>query len=236
MQRTLRMITFEPIMQQFVLDFLAELKANNTREWFAANKPRYEQAAADFLALAEEILRRLAHREPVFAALKAKECVFRIYRDTRFSPDKTPYKIHLGAYFCKGGKQSPLAGYYLHIQPGESFAAGGCWMPPAPLLQAIRQEIDYNSDEFRAIVEAPEFIRRFGKLSGERLKTAPKGYPATHPDIEFLKHKSFVAVQPLSDNLVLSPDFIDSVLDAFAAMQPLVNFLNRAIDEEHTGS
>lgn len=215
-------------MQQISLDFLSALKANNTREWFAENKPRYEQVAAEFLALTDDILQQLAQTEPAFANQKAKECVFRIYRDTRFSNDKTPYKTHLGAYFCVGGKQSPLAGYYLHIQPGESFVAGGCWMPPAPLLQAIRQEIDYNAAEFRAIVEAPEFINRFGKLSGDSLKTTPKGYPSDHPEIEYLRKKSFVATQPIADHQVLASDFIAQILTSFAAMQPLINFLNRA--------
>ncbi|WP_448520298.1 DUF2461 domain-containing protein [Rhodoflexus sp.] len=216
-------------MQQAALDFLADLKANNSREWFAKHKPRYEQAAADFLELVENLLQRLAIREPAFANQKAKECVFRIYRDTRFSPDKTPYKVHLGAYFCKGGKQSPLAGYYLHIQPGESFIAGGCWMPPAPMLQAIRQEIDYNAAEFRAIVQAPAFVQRFGKLSGDTLKTAPKGYPADHPEITFLKHKSFVAVQPLTDTQILASNLDEQIMESIAAMQPLVDFLNRAV-------
>jgi uncharacterized protein (TIGR02453 family) len=215
-------------MQQTSLDFLSALKANNTREWFAENKPRYEQVAAEFLALADAILKQLAQATPAFTNQKAKECVFRIYRDTRFSKDKTPYKTHLGAYFCEGGKQSPLAGYYLHIQPGESFVAGGCWMPPAPLLQAIRQEIDYNAAEFRAIVESPEFINRFGKLSGESLKTTPKGYPADHPEIEYLRKKSFVAIQQITDQQVISNDFITQILASFTAMQPLINFLNRA--------
>jgi uncharacterized protein (TIGR02453 family) len=216
-------------MQRASLDFLSLLKANNTREWFAENKPHYEQAAADFLALADAILKRLAENEPAFANQKAKECVFRIYRDTRFSNDKTPYKTHLGAYFCVGGKRSPLAGYYLHIQPSESFLAGGCWMPPTPLLQAIRQEIDYNAAEFRAIIEAPEFISRFGKLSGESLKTAPKGYPADHPEIEYLRKKSFVVMQNLTDEQILADDFAEQVHAAFLAMKPLVNFLNRAM-------
>lgn len=218
-------------MQQATLDFLSELSTNNTREWFAENKPRYEQAAADFLSVAEQVLAQLSLSEPAFGSQKAKDCVFRIYRDTRFSPDKTPYKTHLGAYFCTGGKRSDLGGYYLHLQPGESFVAGGCWMPPAPVLQAIRQEIDYNTAEFRAIVEAPDFISRFGKLSGESLKSAPKGYPADHPEIEYLRQKSFVATQPLSDSQVLAPDLAGQILAAFAAMQPLVHFLNRAVAE-----
>ncbi|MCS7018813.1 MAG: DUF2461 domain-containing protein [Cytophagales bacterium] len=218
-------------MKQSALAFLMDLKANNSREWFAENKQRYEQIAADFLALADDILRRLSQVDPAFATQKAKDCVFRIYRDTRFSKDKTPYKTHLGAYFCTGGKQSPLAGYYLHIQPGESFLAGGCWMPPAPLLQAIRQEIDYNAAEFRNIVESPAFAARFGKLSGESLKTAPKGYSADHPEIEYLRKKSFVAVQQVSDQQVLADDFIEQIMEAFAAMKPLVDFLNRAITD-----
>ncbi len=218
-------------MQKTSLEFLSALKANNTREWFAENKLRYGQAVADFLALVGGILRQLAQSEHAFANQKAKDCVFRIYRDTRFSNDKTPYKTHLGAYFCKYGKQSPLAGYYLHIQPGESFIAGGCWMPPAPLLQAIRQEIDYNAAEFRAIVEAPAFVNRFGKLSGDSLKTAPKGYPKNHPEIEYLQKKSFVAMQPITDQQALADDFEAQILAAFAAMQPLIDFLNRAAEE-----
>lgn len=198
-------------MQKATLDFLRELKSNNTQEWFSAHQQYYQAAAADFLALTSQVLQGLSSIDPALAHLKPKECIFRIYRDRRFSADKTPYKVHFGAYFCKGGKRSLLAGYYLHIQPDESFLAAGCWMPPAPLLKAIRQEIDYNGQEFRSIVEAPKFLQRFGALVGESLKTAPKGYSIHHPEIDFLKKKSFVAMKRLTDEQVVATDFIDYV-------------------------
>jgi uncharacterized protein (TIGR02453 family) len=217
------------------LNFLSDLATNNHREWFAAHKPRYEAAQKELNQLIEALLAGFGPIDPLIAEQKPKDLSFRIYRDTRFSADKTPYKTHLGVYFSKGGKKSPLAGYYLHIMPGGSFFGAGCWLPPSPQLAAIRQEMDYNSAEFRRLVEAPAFVKRFGPLDGdgvlanERVKTTPKGYPADHALINYLKLKSFIAATPLTDADVTAPDFPQKFLAICQQAKPLVDFLNRAL-------
>lgn len=219
------------MISQQSLDFLTALKQNNTREWFAQHKHEYETLQAEYLQVVEQLLPRFATIDGQIAQQRAKDALFRIYRDTRFSPDKTPYKVHMGAYLCRGGKQSPLAGYYFHLQPGgESFVAGGCWMPPAPQLARIRQEIDYNAAELGQIVESPAFRTAFGKLQGEQLKSAPKGYPANHPEIEYLKMKSFVAIAPLPDSAWQQTDLPLQLMALVEKTKPFVDFLNRAME------
>jgi uncharacterized protein (TIGR02453 family) len=164
-------------------------------------------------------------------SLEPKNCIFRINRDIRFSNDKTPYKVNMGASIGPGGKKSYDAGYYIHIQPGASFLAGGVWQPPSPMLNAIRQEIDYNSEEFNKLIKNKEFKKHFGALSEEdKVKTTPKGYDKSHPDIESLKLKSFIMVHDLKDTQVLSKDFIKHCETVFKAMHPVNLFLRRAIE------
>jgi uncharacterized protein (TIGR02453 family) len=162
---------------------------------------------------------------------KPKDSIFRIFRDVRFSKDKTPYKPHFSAYFSRGGRKAPDAGYYVHIQPGsKSFVAGGLWMPEGPLLKSARQEIDYNFKEFQGILNKASFKKLYPKLEGERLKTLPQGYTADNPAIEFLKMKSFIASAKLTDKEIASKDAETVILERFTAMKPLVEFLNRALD------
>jgi uncharacterized protein (TIGR02453 family) len=209
-------------------EFLTDLQANNTREWFGANKARYDAAHAEVLALAEALIQGFGQIDPDIAKLKAKDTTFRIYRDTRFSHNKAPYKNNMSIYLNKGGKKSAFAGYYFHFQPGASFMAGGCWMPPSDKLAAIRQEIDYNGAEFRAIVGAAAYTDGL-RLEGERLKTTPKGYAADHPEIEFLKMKSFIATRSFTDGQFTAPDLGQTLLGTCQTIKPLVDFLNRAI-------
>ncbi|MER2997714.1 DUF2461 domain-containing protein [Pontibacter populi] len=214
------------------LQFLSDLSRNNTREWFAENKPRYETARKDFLGFLDEMLKEMAHFEPVASTQTGKDLVFRIYRDVRFSNDKRPYKAHFGAYVADGGRKSILPGYYLHLAGNNnSFLAGGLWMPPANYLKAVRQEIDYSLDEFKTIVEAPAFKKKFGELQGEQLKTTPKGYDKENPAIEYLRFKSWNAVMPLSDKVVLGSDFLEVVLDGFKSLKPFNDFLTAPLKE-----
>jgi len=138
------------MLQAKTISFIGKLSKNNNKPWFDKHRDEYEAAKEDFELLVTEILGGLSVTEPMFKEQKAKDCIFRIFRDVRFSKDKTPYKAHFGAFFSRGGRKFPGAGYYLHIEPGgKSFAGGGLWVPEAPLLKAVRQEIDYNFAEFK---------------------------------------------------------------------------------------
>jgi uncharacterized protein (TIGR02453 family) len=220
------------MISKATLDFLTKLGKNNNREWFEKNRAQYEAAKADVEACVEKIIPAIRKFDKrIGDDITAKKSLFRIYRDVRFSGDKRPYKTNMGAYVSPGGKKTIAPGYYIHIEPGKAFLAGGMWMPPAPELGKIRQEIDYNLDEFKKILKAKSFKDCFGDLDQEdTLATAPKGYPKDHPGIDILKLKSFVAITGLSDKEVLSKDFVKTVEKTFKAMKPLNDFLQRAID------
>jgi uncharacterized protein (TIGR02453 family) len=220
------------MIQKSTLSFLSKLAKNNNKEWFDKNRPAYETAKADFKKFIEEMIISAAKFDPAIKHLEAKNCIFRINRDIRFSANKAPYKNNLGAILNPGGKKSFTAGYYIQVQPaGNSFIAGGMWQPETPLLNAIRQEIDYNAAEFKKILNAKDFRKLFGKLSDEdKLKTVPKGYDKTHPEIELLKHKSFIVVHDLKDSDVTSKNFAKHCNEVMKAMLPLNKFLRRACD------
>jgi uncharacterized protein (TIGR02453 family) len=220
------------MIQKTTLAFLTKLQKNNNRDWFEKNKGLYIAAKEDVEKNIEDILtgiRKADKRIP--ADLSAKKCVFRIYRDVRFSKDKRPYKNNLGASINPGGKKDVSPGYYIHVQPGASFVAGGMWMPEAPNLNKIRQEIDYNLDEFLKIINDKTFKKTFGKLSEEdSLVNAPKGYPKDHKAMDILRLKSFIVVADLKDKDVLGKNYVKKVTEICKAMKPLNDFLQRAID------
>lgn len=217
-------------MQQ-VLDFLKELKVNNNREWFQAHKNTYESARKEHLQLVASFLEGFASFEPGISKFEPKDCVFRINRDVRFSADKSPYKVNFSAYFNKNGRKSWTPGYYLHIEPGQCFLAGGIWMPESDMLKKIRQEIDYNLDAFTQILNEPTFGKYFKGLQGEKLTRAPKDYPESHPGIEYLKYKSFEVSHPFSDQDLLKPGFVADALSKFKVLVPYNQFLDQAIAE-----
>lgn len=221
------------MLQPSTLSFLTDLKANNNKPWFDANRPAYEAAKNDLVQLATALIEGLNTLDPAIAEtpLQAKNCLFRINRDVRFSADKSPYKTNFGAWFNHGGKKIPTAaGYYLNIEPGGSFIAGGLYMPDATVLATLRQEIDYNLDEFKRLLTEPTFTRHFTGLSQEdKLQRPPKGYTADNPAVDYLKLKSFTASQTLDDASLTKPTLTKQVLSAFAGLQPLVQYLNRAV-------
>jgi uncharacterized protein (TIGR02453 family) len=174
-------------------------------------------------------LEGLSELEPAFKEQKAKDCVFRIYRDVRFAKDKSPYKSNFGAYFAKGGKKWNGAGYYMHFEPGNCFAGGGLWMPEASLLKAVRQEIDYNLANFTAIVTDKKFVKLFNKLEGEALKSVPQGYTADNPAAEYLKLKSYVAMHHFSDADILEKTSFKKYQEVFTTIRPLIDFLNQSL-------
>jgi uncharacterized protein (TIGR02453 family) len=212
--------------------FLKALKKNNNKEWFDKNKSKYLEAKEEFEVFVQSVIAGLAKFDKKMSPdMMAKDCVFRIYKDVRFSKDKTPYKSHFGAYFSPGGKKSSAAGYYIHFQPGNLFIAGGCWQPEPPQLNAIRQEIDYNGDKLEKILKAKPFSTFFKGLSDEdKLKTVPKGFDKEHKYIELLKNKSFVAYHQISETKLKGNAFEKEVMNGFKSMLPFLEFLREASD------
>ena len=219
------------MIKKSTLKFLSSLKKNNNRDWFEKNKADYLTAKSDMEQMVRKLLIEMSKKEKALARLDPSKCMFRIYRDVRFSKDKRPYKHNLSAGINPGGKNAEGPGYYVHIEPGNSFIAGGTWLPEPPKLAAIRQEIDYNSKKFLQIINAAPFKRFFGKLSeDEKLKTAPKGYPKDHPQLEYLKLKSFLVWHKLNDSAITSTSCVKKIASAAAAMIPLNNFIREAMD------
>lgn len=212
------------------LDFLHALKKHNSRDWFEKNKSRYLDAKAEFEAFVNELIRGIRQFDPEIAAdLQAKDCVFRIYKDVRFSKDKSPYKNNMGASINPGGKKSLLAGYYFHLEPGGSFLAGGVYMPEPVILQAIRQEIDYHPQELEKILKAAGFKKFFKGLDEEdKLKTMPKGYDKAHPQAELLKNRHFVVSHSFSDKDLGTKNLLQTCLAGYKAMLPLLLYLRAA--------
>ncbi|MDX5320520.1 MAG: DUF2461 domain-containing protein [Bacteroidota bacterium] len=212
-----------------IIPFLIDLSANNTKEWFTANKKRFEQAKKEVAQLVDTLIQELAKEEPALKDLSAKDCMFRIYRDVRFSKNKEPYKTNMGAVIAPGGRKSSQAFYYLHLDPAGCFLAGGRYMPESDEIKNIRQEIDYNLDEFEKILSEASFKKHFKGLDdNERLKTTPKGYDADNPAIEYLKNKSFTVSYPFEAKAILKKDFVSHCVEVYQSMRPFNAFLNRA--------
>lgn len=220
------------MIQQSQLKFLKDLSRNNNKPWFDAHRKEYENVKSGFQEFLTGIIKGISTFDKPIGLLQAKDCMFRINRDVRFSKNKDPYKNNMGGYFNKDGKKGKGAGYYLHIQPGESFIAGGIWMPEPDVLANIRQEIDYNFNEWKKLIGSSNFKKNFSKglESNERLSRPPKGYEADNPAIEFIKMKSYIITRSFTDKEITSPGFEKEVLKTFKAMQPVVDFINRSID------
>lgn len=218
-------------MNQFknILSFLKELSAHNHKEWMDSNKNWYQEARGEFIAIVDELISGISKFDPAIEGLKARECIFRINRDVRFSGNKDPYKTNFGAAMAAGGRHSGNPLYYFHLEPGKSFTAGGVYMPEANVLARIRQEIDYNPEELLKVLGNATFIKKFKGLEGEKLKTAPKGYAKDHPQVELLKHKSYIVSRQVSDAELLKADVIAASVDDYKAMLPLNQFLSRAL-------
>ncbi len=217
----------EPIKKS-TLDFLKTIKHNNNREWFIKNRSLYISAKDNFESFVQEIINKLIEFEPIMKGLEVKSCVYRFNRDIRFSNDKSLYKSHFGAFIVRGGKKNgdKLAGYYFHIEPGKSILAGGAYMPPSPWLSAIREKINEEPEKLIKIINNKDFIKYFGGIDGEKLKKAPKGYPSDHPHVDLLKFKSYLVVNELKDEVVISDRLFNHVINVFRAMKPLNDYLN----------
>ena len=201
-------------MNQEILSYLKELAANNNRPWFQENKPRYEVLRQAFIDEVQQLINRIALFDSEIAGLEAKNCLFRIYRDIRFSPDKTPYKRHFSAYIARGGRSSEWGGYYFHLEPGNCHLAGGIWCPSPKLLKRLRQDIYDHIDEF-----------------AETLKRMPAGFPTDFPYEEVLRHKDFCVSTTLPDEFFFAEDWVEQTAKLLEKLLPFNRFLNYTLEE-----
>lgn len=215
------------------LSFLEDLKLNNNRPWFNEHKERYQQEHAYMVDFAETLIDRMSQYD-LLEPMSGKKSLFRIYRDTRFSKDKTPYKSHFSGTLKRASKLR-RGGYYYHIQPGSSFLAGGFWGPNSADLQRIREEIAADAQPLREIIAAADFQKTFGTLKGDKVKTAPKGYSKDHPNIDLIRHKQFIVTREFSDKAVMAPDFLDQVVDTFRAMRPFFDYMSEVLTTDSNG-
>lgn len=212
------------------LEFLNDLKQNNNREWFQSNKKRYDSIRAEMKSFYEEVMQRLNQHDEI-----EKLKIFRVYRDVRFSHDKTPYNPHFAGSFSRSGKRL-RGGYYLRIRPGESFLAGGFWAPNKEDLFRIRKEFELDDQEIREILTHKDFRHHFGnELRGDEVKTAPKGFNKEHPAIDLIRKKGFVAVREFSDKDVLHKDFMNQVNLAFTALRPYFDYMSDVLTTDLNG-
>lgn len=219
------------MISKATISFLTELKANNNREWFLLKNKEYHKAKQDVIELVKNVTANLAKKSKAYAEIDATKCLFRINRDVRFSANKDPYKTNMGAIINIHGKKSLKAGLYIHIEPGKSFLAGGVYMPPNDVLAKIRQEIDYNFDTFKKIINAKNFMHHFNGIDkNDTLKNPPKGFEKDNQAIEYLKLKSFIAVAEFNDKEIMSENFAKEITQKCLYLLPFLDFLNEAID------
>jgi len=217
-------------MDTVILDFLKDLQINNNRDWFQANKDRYNLAKSTFENFIDELIPQIREFDPMVDMITAKDCVFRIYRDVRFSKDKSPYKNNMGAYIARGGKKSTLAGYYVHFEPGASMLAGGLYMPPTETLKKVREEIFYQVDEFKRIIYNKSFVDCFGEIEDpDKMKNPPKGYSKEFPDINLLKFRNYAVMHPVQDEIAMRDNYLEYSLAVFKILNPLNSWFNRIL-------
>jgi len=214
---------------KIVLEFLEELKKNNNREWFAENRNLYDNAKKEVESSIGRVIPGIYSFDPDIGTLSAKQCIFRIFRDVRFSKDKSPYKTNFGGFMGKGGRKGGYAGYYIHLEPGKSFLGGGIYMPQSDVLKKVRQEIFYNVAEFKKIINKKSFTSSFSFMESDKLIRPPKDFPADFPDIELLKNKSFVVLHEMANDQIINKNFEGHVKDVFKEMYDFNHFINRAI-------
>jgi uncharacterized protein (TIGR02453 family) len=211
---------------QVTFNFLRQLAQNNNKAWFDAHRADYAAAKLQFEALLEDLIMNFGPVEDLLG-MSPKDFTFRINRDVRFSNDKSPYKTNMAASLGRGGKKSHRLSYYLHLQPGESFIGGGIYMPEGDQLKLIRKQIDEDPRELKKIITNKDFVKYFGGLNGEKLKTAPKGYPPDHAEIALLKHKQFLAIHRLKESDVTSAKFVPHMVSVCRAMKPFNEYLSQ---------
>ena len=218
-----------PVISKDSFQFLQQIALNNNKPWFEKNRSRYEKARSEWIAVVGKVVEGILKIEAI-PEKEPSKYVHRIYRDIRFSKDKTPYKKFFSAIVERGpeDRKCPL---YLQFQPGRSMIGGGIWDPLPETLKKIRQEIDYNAIGLKKIIHSKEFIKYFGQISGEKLSRPPKGYEADHPNIELLKFKQLFIQRMLDDEMVLSKQLIPEILKSYKAALPFFKFFDLAMGE-----
>lgn len=211
------------------LHFLKSLKASNTREWFEAHKPEFKKAQATAKSFFNGLMEALRTHDDI-EGMK----LFRIYRDVRFSPDKSPYQPHFAGSFRRAGARL-RGGYYLRIRPGESFIAVGFWQPSPPDLLRIRRELELDAEAFRDCLNQPGFKKVWGPLKGDAVLTAPKGFDRSHPNLDLLRHKQFIFTREFSDDQVTAPDFLQTVNDSYRAVRPWFDLMSEILTTDLNG-
>lgn len=215
-------------LSKAALGFLKDLKAHNDREWFNANKDRFLVAQAEFTELCAQLLSGMAKFDKTVAGVDPKHCVFRIYRDTRFAKDKSPFKTNFGALLGHKGSMGSRAGYYLHVEPGASFVGGGVYMVDSNIMAAVRQHISANGAALRKILAAQGFEQTF-RFEGDRLSKVPRGFAKDDPMADYLKYKNFAVVHDVSDKLLTQADATDQILALYKAMKPFNTFIDKPL-------
>ena len=217
-------------LEKQAFQYLTDLKKNNQREWFKEHKDAFQEAQNNAKDIFHSIRIDLEKHDEIDTFK-----LYRIYRDVRFSKDKTPYNPHFAGSFSRKG-ESLRGGYYLRIRPGESFLAGGFWQPNKEDLFRVRKEFEYSDKEIRTIINNDTFRSVFGeKLEGDELKTAPRGFEKDHPAIDLIRKKGFVAVRKLSDKEILSKDLIQTVNDSFLALRPFFDYMSEVLTTDLNG-
>ena len=215
------------------LDFLVQLKENNNKPWFEEHKPQYLIELNHIETFAGALLKELSKTD-VLENSSGKKSVYRIYRDIRFSKDKTPFKHYWGGSYTRA-TAARRGGYYFHLEKGNSFFAGGFWGPNAADLKRIRTEFAHDPETFQKILNSNSFKSNFGTLQGEQLKTKPKGFDVDHPAIDLLRFKQFLVIKRFTDDEILSPHFLEMALDAFKNMRPFFDYMSEVLTTDANG-
>jgi len=221
------------VIKKESIEFLKTLSKNNNRDWFNKHKNRYTEAQENIASFADALLFEMNKHDKI-ATLSGKKSLFRIYRDVRFSKNKTPYNTHWNGGF-KRATQKLRGGYYFNIAPGNSFVAGGFWGPEPKDMKRIREDIDANYTDWKKLLAGKTFVKTFGGLQGEQLGSAPRGYAKDHPAIELLRYKQFVLRHSFTDKEVLSPGFLREVNDVFKKMRPFLDYMSEVLTTDANG-
>lgn len=213
------------------LEFITKLNKNNNREWFNENKPSFKDAQNEFLDYISLMIDEISIFDKSVEYVEAKDCIFRIYRDVRFSKDKTPYKKHFAAYIALGGRKSPYAGYYIHIEPNNSFLCGGVYKPNSKDLKLIRYGILEYVEKYKSLLQNKDFCKYFDGVQGEVLKSAPRGFAKDLPNLELIKNKDYVIIHRVSDEFWIDKDVKNNILKVFNTQKEFNFFMNDLLDE-----